>query len=144
MADHVYTDAVTGKKIVAGIFHRILFTEPKPSEAQREGANEINLQITPGGHRAGSPFCYISMTEVRGEQEFDLRFVDLGADQVLLATKFRVTCNDPVEVIEVVLPLPMLPLPMPPRPGTYALELLWKDEPLGSHRIIVAENKGGN
>ncbi len=136
VADHIYVDAITGKKIVCGIFHRILFTENQPDQVQGEGgeSNLKMIQISPGGQRAGSPFCYISMTDVRGEQDFELRYVDLADDKALLQTKFRVTSKDPVQTVEIVLPLPAFPAS---KPGTFALELLWNNEPLGSHRINV-------
>jgi hypothetical protein len=139
VADHVYVDAVTGKKVVAGIFHRLLFKKPKaqPAEIQVPDQNAtVIIPVSPGGHQSGSPFCYISLTEVRGEQHFELRYVDLDDYKALMGTKFVVRSNDPIQTVEIVLPLPNLPAE---KPGTCALELLWNDEPLGSHRINVAE-----
>ena len=92
------------------------------------------LTISQAGHRSGSPFCYISLTEVRGAQTFTIRFVNLDDDQALFETKFEVTCNSPLETIEGVFPLPVLPIK---GPGHYALELLWGHEPLGCHRITA-------
>jgi hypothetical protein len=141
VADHVYVDTVTGKKIVAGIFHRLRFARNvETKQVQEEGGEaEIQMQIAPGGHRAGSPFCYVSMTDVHGQQDFELRYVDLARDQVLLSTKFRVDSKDPVQTVEVILPLPLLPN----QAGGFALELLWNNEHLGSHRITVEEIQPG-
>lgn len=139
VADHVYTDAVTGKKIVAGIFHRLLFRKTPPRAAQAPIEEEepgVQIQVSAGGHRAGSPFCYISLTDLHGPQEFELRYVDLANDLVLMKAGFEIQTDDPLATAEVTLPLPTLPSD---KPGTFALELLWKNEPLGSHRIIVSE-----
>jgi hypothetical protein len=135
VADHVYSDATTGKKIVAGIFHRLLFKRMPPPEEQGEQGKSV-IQVGSSGHRAGSPFCYVSLTEVRGEQHFDLRYVDLGDDNVVFGTRFGFKSDNPLQTIETILPLPNLPAA---KPGVFALELLWNNEPLGSHRIIVDE-----
>lgn len=136
VADHVYVDQATGKKIVAGIFHRLCFQKQEnPPQVQQQGG-QVTIQIGPGGQQAGSPFCYISLTEVHGEQAFELRYVDLANDRVLLATGFTTKSDSPLKTIEVVLPLPRLPVPAA---GAFALELLCNNEPIGSHRIIVDE-----
>jgi hypothetical protein len=90
--------------------------------------------------RAGNPYCYISLTDIRGEQILDLRYVDLSDEKVLIQVGINVRSNDPLETVEIVLPLPPLPTT---KAGTFALELLWNDEPLGSHRINVMEVKEG-
>ena len=135
VADHVYADAATGKKIVAGIFHRLMFKRPPPPEEPGQQTASV-VHIGSGGHRAGSPFCYLSLTEVRGEQSFELRYVDLGTDTAIFGTKFTFKSNNPLHTIEHILPLPTLPAA---KPGVFALELLWNNESLGSHRIIVDE-----
>src|SRR5947207_1189979 len=137
LADHVYTDSVTGKKIVAGIFHRLWFRKNVPPEVRDVGGQATaTFQIQPSGHQAGSPFCYVSLTDVHGEQDFEMRFVDLGDNKSLFGTTFRVKSDDPLQTVEVVVPLPMLPTN---KPGTFALELLWNGEPLGAHRVVVGE-----
>ncbi len=144
VADHVYTDKATNKKIVAGIFHRLWFRKPgdmpkppEPPPGAPPGEGKGMISVPPGGYSAGSPFCYISLTEVHGKQPFELRYIDLSNDQVIFGTKFGIDCADPLQTIEMVLPLPPLPAV---KAATYVLELLWNDEPLGSHRITVAES----
>ncbi len=143
VADHVYRDATTGKYVVAGVFHSIRLTnQPTRTIDASPGAAPMTLIPVPlGGHRAGSPFCYLSLTEVRGEQHFVLRYVDLSSDKPLFQTSFGIKCDDPVATCEMAFPLPSLPAE---RAGTFALEMLWNDEPLGLHRITVehSENKG--
>jgi hypothetical protein len=134
VADHVYTDKTTGKKIIAGVFHRIWFAKPKTIERSEEG--KIEIKVPPGGMQAGSPFCYISLTEVRGSQKFTLRYVHLNEDKSIFSGEFQVNGSSPIETLEVVVPLPPL---VAAQAGVFALELLWNDEPLGSHRISFVE-----
>lgn len=84
--------------------------------------------------KAGSPYAYISLTELRGSRKFELRYVDLVENTVLFATQFEVSCRDPLETIQITVPLPPLPIP---HEGAYALELLCDGELLGSHRVIA-------
>lgn len=143
VADHVYSDEVTKKKIVVGIFDRIYFSrvEPPKDEDAPEVSGEPDAQgatmvISQAGHRMGSPFCYINLADVHGDQTFELRYVDLSTDTVLFKTNFGIRSTDPLTTAEVAFPLPPLPTG---KAGTFALELLWNDEPLGSHRIRVEE-----
>lgn len=138
VADHIYTDAATGKKIITGVFHNLGFVSPKAMEehVEREGA----VPIPKAGFGAGAPFAYISMTDVRGEQEFALRYVDLSDESVLFEFGLRITSTDPLQTNEAVIPLPKLPANTD---GVFALELLWNEEPLGSFRIQVKEIKPG-
>jgi hypothetical protein len=97
--------------------------------------------VIPGGMKAGSPSAYISMTEVIGEMPFVLRYVDLQDNNVLMKCDFKVACKDPLETVEIAVPLPELPTP---HQGVYALELLCGDELMGSMRVTVRGlNEGG-
>jgi hypothetical protein len=135
LADRVYEDKVTGKKIVVGIFHSIFFKRKEVFEKELERSGG-NLPVSPGGFQAGSPFAYISLTEIRGEQKFVARYVDLSDDNVLFQCTFKASVPDPLQIVDVIVPLPPLPTN---KAGVFALELLWKDEPLGAYRIIVKE-----
>ena len=137
VADHVYIDSTTDKKIVAGIFHHIWFKRQVSKQAPSESPGEhLVLQIGPGGFQAGSPFCYVSLTDVHGQQEFELRYVDLANDEPIFGARFSVDGEDPLKTKEIVLALPRLPVH---KAGNFALELLWNNEPLGAHRINVDE-----
>lgn len=85
------------------------------------------------------PLFSKSESHFRTDTNYALRYVYLDEDQALFECKFQVTSSDPLQTIEVVLPMPSLPIL---KAGTYALELLCGDEPLGSHRIKVKEMKG--
>lgn len=133
LADRVYEDKATGKKIVAGIFQRLFFKRPEDFKAELE---KQGITSVPGGLHAGSPYAYVSLADVRGKQPFTLRYVDLAEDKPVFEAKFTVSCNDPLKTVEIIAPLPPLPTV---KAGTYALELLWNDEPLGSFRVTVEE-----
>ncbi len=132
LADHVYVDKGTGKHVVAGVFDRLSFI-PKERMEEAESAKE---NVVLGGMQAGSPWAFLSITDVRGEQGFALRYVFLDDDQVIFQTKFTIKSEDPLKTYRVVAPLPPLPSR---RAGTFALEVIWNDEPIGTYRVLVAE-----
>jgi hypothetical protein len=130
VADHVYKDVTTGKMIVCGIFHNMWIRRPNPAP--------IEIESVKGGFAAGSPFAYLSVTDADGGHEFSLRYVDLSNDEVLFEFTVATTCKDPLETIDLAIPLP----PLRPIIGIYALELLWNsNDPMGSFRITVGERK---
>jgi hypothetical protein len=133
LADHVYEDRRSGKKVIAGVFRNLFFKrlEDMQAEMEKHGGKAI-----PGGMLAGSPYAYVSLTNVRGEQPFSLRYVDLEQDVPLFQTEFKVSCPDPLQVVELVFPLPPLPST---KAGVFALELVWCDDPIGYYRITVVE-----
>lgn len=129
LADHVYDDKLTGKKVIAGTFNMIVVGQIKPKEA----ADGKTVSI-PGGMSVGSPYAYFSLTDVVGRLDLDMRYVDLTDHKVLLKAGIAVQCEDRLATIEGVLPMPALPTP---HPGVYALELLCSDELIGSLRVTV-------
>ena len=131
LADHVYRDAATGKHIVAGVFHDLIVLKPEDIEKLQQQA--VKTPVVAGGMQAGSPYAYISLTGVRGDQVFSLRYVSLDDDRVMFHAELPVKCEDPLETVEIIAPLPSLPHNL----GIFALELLWKDEPVGSFRVRV-------
>ena len=139
IADNVYEDKSTGKKVVAGIFDNLFFINPQQLQEQVQKQLEekgIEGSDIPGGMSSGSPTCYIRLTDIRGQQAFVLRYVYIDEEQVLLTTSFQVNTNDPLQPIDVVLPLPPLPAN---KAGTFALELVWNNDVIGSHRVSVPE-----
>ncbi|MDX1967544.1 MAG: hypothetical protein SFV23_10260 [Planctomycetaceae bacterium] len=132
LADHVYQDRSTGKHVICGVFSELRFIPPSAGGG---------LPHTPGTPipvhktiRAGSPYLYMSFTDVHGQKAFELRYVDLRDNTTLFSTKFQIDCPDPLATVEVSLPLPALPAP---HAGVYALELLYDDVLLGSHRVRI-------
>lgn len=159
VADHIYQDQATGKFVICGIFGTIFFLPPEgnppsessamPHEPNAASSGEASAETgskTPGPSaaqqpmplnrflRAGSPSAYVSMTEIHGQRSFELRYVDLNENIVLFTFEFKVECRNPLETIQLTLPLPVLPVP---HEGVFALELLCEGELLGSHRILT-------
>lgn len=135
LADRIYQDKA-GKHIIAGTFNKMVFAKgaAKPKTVEIDGEEKT---IAPGGMQAGSPYVYISLTEIRGKINCVLRYVNLKQDQALIQTSFSIECDDPLKTVELVIPMPMLPQVK----GVHALELLCDDEPVGSHRVIVEETE---
>lgn len=120
LADQVYVDAASGKKIIAGTFN-ILRTGEFPTTFAR------------------STFAYINLTNIRQRTELELRYVDLEDNRVLMRSpRIEVQSPDPLQGVELVVELP--PFPMP-HAGTYAFEAHADDELVGSLRITVAKRR---
>ena len=154
LADQVYQDRDTGKYVICGIFSAIHFVPtppPAPAPNRSPGADvvdggnqrESSAPVPPPAPapvpitrlvRAGSPFAYISLTELQGTRKFELRYVDLDENNILFATAFEVSCLDPLETIQITIALPPLPIS---HEGVFALELLCEGEMLGSHRVLA-------
>lgn len=135
LADHIYQDRFTGKHVIAGIFSTVWFKKDgaKPRTEEVEGEERL---VVSGGTRAGSPYAYISLTNFEGTEPFTLRYVDLADDIPLFEGTLEVTSDDRLKTHEIAAPLPPLPAA---KAGTFALELLWKNDPLGTCRVLVRE-----
>ena len=138
LADNIYRDTKTGKHVIAGTFNKMLLVKDgaKPKAVESDGKQK---QVIPAGVQAGSPYVYVSLTEIRGEVNCVLRYVNLDEGRALFQFCFSVKCDNPLETVEVVLPMPMLPHVE----GVHAIELLCNDELIGSHRIILEGIKEG-
>ncbi len=130
VADRVYEDKGTGKKIIAGTFSRMFFKKPAPAGQP--------IQIPPSGAQMGSPFAYISLTDIHGTAKLTIRYVrldDVEAKPVFQTDTITVKCEDRLATVELAIPLPPLPIIK----GVFALEVLCEGEMLGSHKIVVDE-----
>lgn len=141
LADHVYQDRSTGKHVICGVFNTVYFIPEEQRQAKADasqgGAGESLTVSAMELMRAGSPFAYLSLTEIQGSKKFELRYVDLSENTALFSTSFGVRSQDPLQTVEIVIPLPSLPAP---REGAFALELLCDNELLGAHRVLVKRN----
>jgi hypothetical protein len=135
LAEHVYQD-VTGKKVIAGTFNQIGFKHKLPAVQERKLPDGTSQQVMLGGMHGGSPYAYISLTDVCDGVELVLQFVNLSKNQVLFGKKMAISCDDRLKTIEIVAPLPPLPVD---DEGTYAFEVVCDGEILGSHRILARE-----
>jgi len=138
VADRIYQD-VSGKKIIAGTFNSFLFsTKPLIKEVDLpDGSKQTQVA---GGMHAGSPYAYISLTDVCKGTRLRVQFVNLTKNVPLFSTELTLDCDDRLKTIEVVLPLPMLPVQ---GPGIYAFEVVCEGDILGSYRITARELEVG-
>jgi hypothetical protein len=135
LADRVYTDQPSGKKIIAGTFNRFYFSKA-PTYKDVEQPDGTKRRLLAGGLQAGSPWVYLNLTDVVDGTKLLLQFVNIGTQQTLFSTEIALTCNDRLATIEVGLPLPLLPID---GKGHYAFEVMFQGELLGSYRIIADE-----
>ncbi len=137
LADHVYVDKASGKHVICGVFDRVGFVPSgQPDPADRRPGETPTPAPRPKRplFAAGSPHVFGSVTEVRGEQALELRFVDLSDNRVLIRVDISIQSSDPLATVKFALPLPVLPIP---HAGTYVLELLHDNEILGGHRVVA-------
>ena len=141
LADQLYQDKDTGKMVIAGTFTKYIVsqqkretdgTEVEKEDEKREQLPQIGNMPIIG--KSGSPFAYVCLTEIREEANLELRYVDLSDNTVLIKVDLNVRCKDPLQAVELKIPLPQLPCR---HFGAYALELLCEDELLGSWRVTV-------
>jgi hypothetical protein len=150
LADHVYQDKSTGKMVIAGTFRQFNIVKLRPPSGDSEkpaqdsgpqdagqSSGELHKLSAQQICRVGSPWVYVSLTELRGAVPLELRYVDLRDNTVLLRAELSVnSSNNPLDTTELAVQFPPLPIP---HLGTYALELLFENELLGSHRVTVSE-----
>jgi hypothetical protein len=116
LADQIYTDGRSGKKVIAGTFNR-LWTHKMPARFGQ------------------TTWAFICLTEVRGTIQIRLRYRDLRSSEVLLETgEIEVKSDDPLVSAEIIVQVP--PFPMP-HEGVYAFEVYTGEELLGSLRVSV-------
>jgi hypothetical protein len=134
LADKIYSDAATGKKVIAGTFSKLVIIN---QQAKVEQGVPSTLTVPAGGMQAGSPFAYISVTDVHKQAKLTLRYVQLSdaKQQVFFQAELMASSENPLSTVELVIPLP----PLPPIKGVFALEVLCEADLLGSHRIVVEE-----
>lgn len=116
LADHVYIDGPSGKKVIAGAFNR-LWARSFPTNLGR------------------TTWAYVCLTEVRGSVAVSLKYIDLQTNAVLLGNQpLEITSTDPLASHELVVEVP--PFPMP-HEGTFVFEVYVGDQSIGSLRIAV-------
>lgn len=115
LADQIYTDVETGKRVLAGTFNRI-------------SAPEFPFTYV---HPA---FLYLAITELRGRVKLELQLVDLSNLEIGASTWIEVYVDDPNFTVEIPMPLPAFTYP---HEGVYELVLLFEGSKLGRKRIHV-------
>lgn len=136
LADHAYKDVLTNKIIICGTFNTMLMASP--GQAVVMGIPPVPVP----GMSAGSPWVYMSVTEIHGSADLTLRYVDLDDHSVLLQLGMKVETSSPLETVEMIVPLPGLPIP---HAGVYAVELCCgqgkRIEPIGSYRVRIVKTE---
>jgi hypothetical protein len=115
IADNVYTDALSGKRVIAGTF------------------DHFTLARFPGQLDNWST-VYVSLTEVHGTVPLTVKYVDLSVDHALAEWQLRVQAHNRLVSADGTLRIPPLPLP---HAGAYALEVHDGEGLLGSLRITA-------
>ena len=118
LADFVYMDRDSGKKVIAGTFSH-LRAEAFPAVFPR------------------TTWAFIAITEIYGEAEFTLQYRDLQTNAVLLeCPPIKISGANPLAVIELGVEVPNLPMP---HPGAYSFDLMREDEMFHSLRVTVSQ-----
>jgi hypothetical protein len=116
LADYVYVDAQTGKKVIAGTFNELVAQE-FPSQFPR-----VN-------------YAYLCLSDVHGRAMLDLRYVDLASGEPLMQLDgVCVEAESPLDSTELIVEIPEFPMP---HAGPFALEVHCRGEILGFLRINV-------
>ena len=119
LADQVYVDARTGKKVIAGTFNR-LWSKQFPSQFGR------------------TTYAYICLTNLR-KADLKIQYVDDESDTVLMETaEIPIKADSPLDSVEFVVEVPGFPMP---HVGIYHFEVLVSGGRLGGLRLTVAEPK---
>jgi hypothetical protein len=137
LAERIYSDT-TGKKIIAGTFNTYTIGRVRLEPEKMPDGTERPRWL--GGADPGSPSLYISLTDVVDGTEIGLQFINVTRNEMLFRNNMKINCNDRLGTVEIVAPLPPLHA-IANKEGTYSLDVLWNNEILGSHRIMVKENK---
>ncbi len=135
LADRVYQDAATGKKIIAGTFSGYKFSK-RPPIAEIVRPDGTKQQALAGGMTLGSPSAYVSLTDVCDGTTLEIQFINLSKNLVLFGTAVNIAHVDRLANVELVLPLPVLPIT---EAGTYALQVVCEGEIVGSWRVVAED-----
>ena len=118
LADDIYTDQQTGKKVIAGTFG-CLWASEFPTQFSRKTK------------------AYVNLTNCHGKLVLKLQWIDLKDDSVLMASpEIQIQVDDPLVNCEVIIEVPGFPLP---HEGMFAFELYCNEHRLGALRIVVAK-----
>jgi hypothetical protein len=108
-------DPATGKINITGLFDQI--------EVSR-----------PATHFTAPAFLFFALTEVHGQVDLALRYVDLSDLSLFVERLLSVASADPLASTVVCVAAPPMPVP---HAGVYAWELWWQNDIIGSSRIVA-------
>jgi hypothetical protein len=128
LAERVYSTD-DGRQIICGTFNEVNLLNRKNNDA-----DEATGRTTLRGGVAGSPYAYVSLTDVCDSTLLKLQFVSLRKNKVLFEKEITIQCQDRLATVEIVLALPHFNVP---EAGMYAFEIVCEGEIIGSSRIKV-------
>jgi hypothetical protein len=135
LAERIYEDK-SGRKIIAGTFNQISFGQNVAKQVEMPDGTK--RQVISGGTDPGSPSAYISMTDVVEGTEIFLQCLNVSKNTEVFHINFRIDKADRLSTVEIVAPLPPISQFLK-EAGTFSLDVVWKGEILGSHRIRVVD-----
>jgi len=139
LAERIYDDILSRKKVIAGTFNEITLQRFEAKEvAAADGSKQHVLPTVPGGSDMGSPMAYISLTDVLDGTKISLQMVNMTKNEVLLNTDVQIQVKDRLATVEIVVPLPPIRIFINAA-GTFSLDVVWSGEILGSHRLVVKQ-----
>jgi hypothetical protein len=139
LAERVYEDKDSRKKIIVGTFNLIMTGRSDPGSAP-VGVPGI-VAAPPGGYDPGNPSAYVSLTDVVSGTKLHLEYVNLRTSQVLFQANIEISKAERLDTVELIIPLPRMTM-LSPEPGTYSLDVVWEGQTLGSHRLVVKKLEG--
>ncbi len=116
----------SGAMVIVGTFNAVRLSREK------NGGVPKNVLV---GGKPGSPYAYISLTDVCDGTKVALQFVSLKRNKVIFQQEITIPCQDRLATIEIVAPLPHLNVS---EAGTYAFEIVCEGEIIGSSRVTAA------
>ena len=136
LAERIYTDGMTQKKVICGTFNGLIIGKiPLPTMVLPDGTTK---QMLLGGTDMGCPAAYISVTDIVDGTELSFQFVNQSKNKVLFRAGVRLEVKDRLATVEIVTPLPPMSAVIK-EPGIYSFDVLCDGEILGSHRLIVKD-----
>lgn len=140
LAERVYRDESTKNFVICGVFDTYKsFVASDPGEAPSEQQSREKYP------KVGTPYLYICFTELYGETEVRIQYVNRKTQEVLREWTGKVHETDPLKSVALVLPLPYLDVE---RDGNFGFDVLCEGHLIGSLRVktdvieIVAEAGG--
>lgn len=141
LAERVYTDHPSGKKIIAGTFNEIRLEKFEVKEIELpDGSKRQEIPTVPGGIDMGSPMAYVSLTDVVDGTNISLQMVNMTKNEVMYKIDINIRNQDRLATVEIVAPLPPI-RPFIHGAGTWSLDLVWRGEILGSHRLLIRQDQ---
>lgn len=115
LADHVYTDATTGKRVIAGTFNRII-------------SSSFPTHYPPVA-------VFVQLTELSGKSILQFKLVRLSDNFVVMESgEIPIESNDKLAVTNISVAVPSLPFA---KPGMYGFECYVGGDLVGTIRLFA-------